>query len=98
MGISPHSVQMAAEEDGFIVVSGRKAGKRRVWKLAQRLHSDETVNIARLTLKIESLIRELKESQFYSDLTCAYTPPSLSMWTKGPTCTQLHAFICLQVQ
>ena len=66
---------MAAEgDDGFIVVSGRKAGRRRQWKHAKSVQCDETVNIARLTLKIETLIQEMKVSQFYSELTCAYVP------------------------
>ena len=67
----PSFREMAAEEDdGFIVVSGRKAGRRRQFKQVQPSHHDESVNIEQLTLKIESLIQELKESQFYSDLTC----------------------------
>ena len=59
---------MAADDDGFIIVTGRKASRRRQWKQAQPLNNEESVNIEQLTLKIESLIQELKDSQFYSDL------------------------------
>ena len=58
-----------ADDDGFILVTGRKAGRKKQWKQAHTHYNDESVDTEQLSVKIESLIRELRESQFYSDLT-----------------------------
>ena len=58
-----------ADDDGFVLVTGRKAGRKKQWKQSHTHYNDESVDAEQLSLKIESLIQELRESQFYSDLT-----------------------------
>lgn len=70
-GNSPHLQKMAtdADDDGFILVTGRKAGRKKQWKQPHTYYNNESVDTEQLSLKIESLIQELRKSQFYSDLT-----------------------------
>ena len=85
---------MAADDDGFIVVTGRKASRRRQWKQTQPLNNEESVNIEQLTLKIESLIQELKDSQFYSDLSrkSAMFYQVVCMSKRLATSSSVHSF------
>ena len=57
-------------DDGFVLVTGKKAGKRRRWngKLGERHVDGDTAK--RLKATLEEMVKELQVSQFFSDFKC----------------------------
>ena len=64
-------------DDGFVLVTGKKAGKRRKFdkKLERRQIDSDAGQI--LQRKLEDMMKELEESQFYSEFKSQWQFPSL---------------------
>ena len=64
-------------DDGFVLVTGKKAGKRRKFnkKLEKRQIDSDVGQI--LQRKLEDMVKELEESQFYSEFKSQWQFPGL---------------------